>query len=207
MGVDARAQSRDVVRPDPSSRRQTGLSIAAAISALGYGLYRAYYGLGGTFGMFGVPTADAQWRGINLVAAALLLGAAVLPLVALPLWSKAWPRRILLSVAWVIVVACIGHALIDDVLRILSLAGRYDVAYPPEVWISVDRHAADLQDLVFNETWFLLEGALWLAIGWTVFGPSWARRLWAGSAMVAIGVATVVGILSGFGILGRTVIG
>ena len=117
------------------------------------------------------------------------------------------PRRVFLGIAWVIAVACIGHALIDDVLRLLSLAGRYDVAYPPEVWISVDRRAADLQDLVFNETWFLLEGVLWLAIGWTVIGPSRARRWWLGSAVVAIGLATVVGILSGFGILGRAVIG
>ncbi len=206
MGVDAAAQSRDVVRPHPS-RRLTRLSIAAAISALWYGLYRAYYGLGGTYGMFGVPASAEQWRAINLVAAGLLLGAAALPLVALPLWSRPLPRRLLLGIAWVIAVACIGHALIDDVLRVLSLAGRYGVSYPAEVWISVDRRAADLQDLLFNETWFLLEGALWLAIGWTVIGPTRARRWWIGSAVVAIGLATVVGILSGFGVLGRTVIG
>lgn len=206
MGVDAAAQSRGVVRPDPD-RILTRLSLAAALSAFGYGVYRAYYGLGGTAGMFGVPASDERWRSINLVAAGLLLAAAVLPLAALPLWKRGWPRRILLGIAWLIAVACIGHALIDDILRVLSLFGRYDVFYPPEVWVSVDRRAADIQDLVFNETWFMLEGGLWLAIGWTVLGPSQARRWWAAGAVAAVIVSTVVGILSGFGILGRTVIG
>jgi hypothetical protein len=153
---------------------------------------------------FGEPASDTQWRAINLVAAALLLVAAVLPLIALPLWRIPWPRRILLVVAWLIAVACIGHALIDDILRVLSLAGWYDVFYPPDVWISVDRQAADLQDLVFNETWFFLEGALWLAIAWTVLGPGSIRRWWAASAIVAIGIATVIGLASAFG---RVVVG
>jgi hypothetical protein len=179
----------------------------AAVSAAGYGLYRAYYGLGGTFGMFGEPVSDPQWRAINLVAAGLLFGAAVLPLAARPLWHRPWPRRFLLAVAWLIAVACIGHACINDILRVLSLAGLYDVLYPPEVWQSVDPRAADLQDLLFNETWFLLEGGLWFALGWTLMGPSTGRHRWAASAIVAIGLATLVGLLSAFGIIGRAVIG
>lgn len=157
--------------------------------------------------MFGEPASEAKWRAINLAAAALLLGAAVLPLMALPLWRTQWPRRVLLAVAWVIAVACIGHALIDDILRVLSLAGRYDVFYPPEVWISVDRRAADLQDLVFNETWFLLEGALWFAIALTVLGAGSPRRWWAASAIGAIGISTVIGLASAFGVVGRVVVG
>jgi hypothetical protein len=157
--------------------------------------------------MFGEPASDADWRAINLVAAALLFGAAVLPVLALPLWRTRWPRRILLAAAWLIAVACIGHALINDVLRVLSLAGWYQVLYPPGFWISIDRQAADLQDLVFNETWFLFEGALWVAIAWTVLGPSAGRRRWVGSAVVATTLAVIVGLLSAFGVIGRIVIG
>lgn len=200
------ARSGRAVRHD-AQRRLTRLALLAGASALGYGLYRAYYGVGGTVGMFGDPASDADWRAINLVAAALLFGAAVLPLLALPLWRTWWPRRILLAVAWLIAVACIGHALINDVLRVLSLAGWYEVLYPPGFWISIDRQAADVQDLVFNETWFLFEGALWVAIAWTVLGPSVDRRRWVGSAVVAIALAMIVGLLSAFGILGRIVIG
>ena len=193
--------------PLGARRDVTHLSLLAALSASGYGLYRAYYGLGGTFGMFGVPASEDQWRAINLVAAGLLFAAAVLPLAARPLWHRGWPRRVLLAVAWLIAVACVGHAFINDILRVLSLAGRYDVFYPPEVWIAVDRRAADLQDLIFNETWFLLEGGLWFGLAWTVMGPSTARRRWAASAIVAIGLATLIGLLSAFGVIGRVVIG
>ncbi len=106
-----------------------------------------------------------------------------------------------------IAVACIGHACINDILRILSLAGVYDVLYPPEVWNVVDRRAADLQDLIFNETWFLIEGGLWVALAWTVMGPTKARRRWVASAIAAIALATLVGLLTAFGVLGRAVIG
>ena len=132
----------------------------AAISALRYGLRpRVLRGSA-------APTACSVYRPrpssgalINLVAAGLLLGAAALPLVALPLWSRPLPRRLLLGIAWAIAVACIGHALIDDVLSgSRSLAGRYGVSYPAEVWISVDRRAADLQDLLFNDTWSCSKG-------------------------------------------------
>ena len=206
MTAGGLARSRRAIRYD-AQRRLTRLSLMAGASALGYGLYRAYYGVGGTVGMFGEPASDADWRAINLVAAALLFGAAVLPLLALPLWRTWWPRRILLAAAWLIAVACIGHALINDVLRVLSLAGWYEVLYPPGFWISIDRQAADVQDLVFNETWFLFEGALWVAIAWTVLGPSAGRRRWVGSAVVAITLATIVGLLSAFGVIGRMVIG
>ena len=195
-----------VIHPE-AARDVTRLSLLAAVSAAGYALYRAYYGLGGTFGMFGEPASDVQWRAINLVAAGLLFAAAVLPLAARPLWHRRWPRRFLLTAAWVIAVACIGHAFINDILRVLSLAGLYDVFYPPEVWNAVDRRAADLQDLLFNETWFLLEGGLWFGLAWTVMGPATARRRWAISAIAAVAVATLVGLLGAFGAIGRAVIG
>jgi hypothetical protein len=193
--------------PRQARRGLARLSLLAALAALGYGLYRAYYGLGGTVGMFGVPASDAQWRAINLVAAALLFGAAALPLVAGPLWNRAWPRRLLLAIAWVIAVACVGHAFINDVLRVLSLVGSQEVFYPPEVWNVVDRRAADLQDLLFNETWFLVEGGLWFAIAWTALGPGTARRGWSASAIVAIVVASLFGLLSAFDVIDRVVIG
>jgi hypothetical protein len=192
---------------DGRDRLLTRLSLAAAVCALGYALYRAYYGVGGTLGMIGVPRSDEQWRAINLVAAALILGAGVLPLVALKLWHATGPRRILLGAAWIIAVACIGHALINDILRVASLAGLYDVSYPPDFWVSVDRTAADLQDLLFNETWFLVEGLLWATIASTVLGPSAARRWWITTMSVAVVVATVAGLLSAFGVIGRVVVG
>jgi hypothetical protein len=77
---------------------------------------------------------------------------------------------------------------------------------PPEVWIDVDRRAADLQDLLFNETWFLLEGGLWFALAWTVMGPVTTRRLWVATAVLAIALATLVGLLTAFGVIGRAVI-
>jgi hypothetical protein len=73
--------------------------------------------------------------------------------------------------------------------------------------VSVDRRAADLQDLAFNETWFLIEGVVWARIAWLILGPSLARRWWIATAVAAIAVLTVIGLLSGLGLIGRFVVG
>jgi hypothetical protein len=173
--------------------------------ALWYAMYRAYYGLGGTVGMFGVPRSEAQWRAINLAGAGLLLVVAVLPVAMLPLWK--WPRvrLFLLGLCWLLAVGFVMHALIDDIQRVLSLTGVLDLHYP--LFTTVDRRAADLQDLVFNETWFLAEGVLWGVLGWMNLKPSSARRRWVGTALGAVAVLTAIGLLTMFGVIGKTIIG
>ncbi len=52
---------------------------------------------GGTAGTFGTPASAAQWRAVNLAAAALLLAVALLPVASLPLRQRRWPRRFLRS--------------------------------------------------------------------------------------------------------------
>ncbi|HEY7525665.1 MAG TPA: hypothetical protein VIA82_02395, partial [Candidatus Limnocylindria bacterium] len=181
------------------------LSILAAVWALGYALYRAYYGFGGQLGMIGVPAAGVPWRAINLIGAGALLGAAILPIVALHWWTRPVPRRLLLGAAWVIAVGCIMHALVDGIGRAASLVGILEIRYPLDLWQSVDLRQAFLQDLLFNEPWFFVEGLLWAAIAWHVLGRG-RRSRWLGSAMVAILGLTVIGLLSSFGVVGRFVV-
>jgi len=50
--------------------------------------------------MIGRPASQAEWRAINLIAAAVLLVAALLPVAALPLWRRPRLRRVLLVVCW-----------------------------------------------------------------------------------------------------------
>ncbi len=192
---------------DGVDRSLAGISLVAAGWAFAYALYRAYYGFGGSFAMIGVPASDAEWRAINLVAAGLLVGAAVLPLVALPLWTRPWLRRVMLTVAWLIAVACVGHAVINGILRVLSLLGIHEVFYPPGFWQTSDRRAADIQDLLFNEPWFLVQGLLWGGIAWSVLGQTGARRWWTASAAAASALAALVGVLTAFGGIGRVLIG
>jgi hypothetical protein len=66
--------------------------------------------------------------------------------------------------------------------------------------------AADIQDLAFNETWFLAEGILWGVSG-TNLGRSPGRRWWTGTALVAIAALTTIGLLSAFGVVGKLIIG
>ncbi len=70
----------------------------------------------------------------------------------------------------------------------------------------MDRHTGDIQDLVFNETWFLAEGLLWGSLALIGLGPSAARRWWVGTALAAVALLTSIGILSAFGLIGRSVI-
>ena len=194
---------------EPGSRYPAGLvavSVAASGWALLYALYRAYYGFGGTVGMIGRPASPAEFRTINFIGAALLLAVAVLPVTMLPGWRRPGLRRFLLAICWVLAVGFVMHALVQDIQRALSLAGALHIHYPPGQWVTVNRHRADVQDLAFNETWFLAEGVLWGVIGWIALGRSPARRWWVGTALATIAVLTLVGMLAAYGVIGRVVV-
>jgi hypothetical protein len=183
------------------------ISWAAAAWGLWYAAYRGYYALGGTALLPGTPAPGGQFRRINAVAAVVLGIAAVLPLAMLPLWSRRRVRPLLLALCWVIAVGCCAHAVIDIVERLLSLSGRLEIDYPAAVWASIDRRAADIQDLYLNEPWFLLEGLAFGVLGALHLRTRRGGRLWVGSAVAATLAASVVGVLSAAGILGRYVSG
>ena len=165
---------------------------------LPYACYRAYYAAGGEFGMIGQPVSTAQIRAINAVGAAIIGVAAILPLLAMRVRVL---RRALPVLGWIAAVGCCMHALVDWTLRVLSLTGVYPTQLPASVWRSFDRRAADLQDLFLNEPWFFVEGLLWgiLAVGLV---PASRRRPWIFSAVASCLLLTVVGILSGLGVIG-----
>jgi hypothetical protein len=195
------------VEPEPRSRhpRLLAVSLVAAGWGLLYALYRGYYGLGGTVGMIGTPNSETEWRAINLAAAVVLLVVALLPVAILPGWKRPRLRPVLLGLCWVLAVGFSMHGLIDDIQRVLSLAGTLQLHYP--FFTTVDRRAADIQDLAFNETWFLVEGILWGVLGWMNLGRSPSRRWWTGAALAAIAALTTIGLLSAFGVIGKLIIG
>jgi len=188
-------------------RALTQVSVAAGIWGLCYAAYRGYYAAGGTALLPGTirPGAEGQFQLINLAAVVVLAVAAALPVAVLPLWTRRRSRLVLLTLCWVVAVGCCMHALIDMAQRVLSLAGLVHIAYPP-LWATVDTRVADLQDLVGNEPWFLLEGLAFGALGWIALGPGRPRRRWAGSALAATGALTLVGLLSVTGVIGRMII-
>jgi hypothetical protein len=176
---------------------------AACGWALLYAAYRGYYALGGTFGMFGTPVSMCEWRLINAYGAAIILVAAVLPVATLPLWQRRRARSVLLALCWVIAVGC--------VMTRWSWPLPASSAWPACcTWTSrssIDRHEADLQDLLLNEPWFLIEGLLWGVLGWLRFESVRSRRLWVASGLVATVTLTVIGVLSTVGIIGRFIVG
>jgi hypothetical protein len=188
-------------------RKLIVVSLVTSACALGYAAYRGYYAAGGTAGMIGVPRSESEFQLLNLIAVAVLLVAALLPIAALPLWSRPRPRRILLAVCWVVAVGCVMHALIDDVQRVVSLAGGREISYPAGQWTSIDRRTADVQDLAFNEVFFLGEGLLWAVLAWIGLDNAAGRRRWVGMAVVAIAALTAIGLLSAFGVIGRVIVG
>jgi len=180
--------------------RRTGLW------SLGYTLYRAYYALGGTVGMPGTPMSGAEWRRINAIGAVILFLTAVLAANAVKVWAHPRGRLFLLAFCWIATVGCVSHALIDIGQRIASLSGAVTISYP--FWRIIDRRSADLQDLLLNEPWFLIEGLLWAWVAWSGdLRESPRRRWWIGSAIAATIASTIVGFLSAFGAIGRVIIG
>ena len=189
-----------------SARRLIRASCLAGVWSFGYAAYRLYYGLGGKVGILGTPVSWDDWRRINIVAGVLLLITALLPLISLRWWTNGRLRPVLYALAWVIAVGCISHALIGIVQRVSSLAGHLEIPYP--FWLTIDRRKADLQALLFNEPWFLIEGLVWVILAWVGgLGRSRHRAKWLGTAMAAITVMTTVGLLSAFGLIGRWIAG
>ncbi len=183
----------------------TPASWVAAAWAFAYALYRAYYAAGGTFGMFGVPVSQSQWRLINGVGALILLLVAVAAPVAT--WTagrRPSLRAGVFAMCWIMTVAFVMHALIDMLQRVLSLSGLLVMDLP--FWASIDQRASDLHDLLFNEPWFLIEGLLWVVVAWSigVQHTRW-RGWWIATAVIAILACTVTGLLSATGVIGRAI--
>jgi hypothetical protein len=176
------------------------VAVALGLWAAGYAAYRFYYAFGGQLGMIGQPAPAAHFRRDNFVGGAIILSAAVLPSIAVAAWRFRPVRALLPIVAWIAAVGCCMHALTLVTLRVLSLTGVHPTHYPSGVWLSLDRHEADLQDLLFNEPWFFIEGSLWALFGLTALQPS-SRHRWRRSAVVACVLAAAVGVLSGLGAL------
>jgi hypothetical protein len=194
----------------PRCRNQSSLPVLAsrlaAAWAFLYALYRGYYALGGTVGMFGTPVSESQWRLVNAIGAAFLLVGAIAPLALLRAWRRPRMRPVLLTLCLIVAVGCVTHATVNATQRVFSLLGILRIDYP--FWASIDRRQADLQDLLFNEPWFLLEGLLWGMIAWTAgLSRSRHRMVWISSALAATIVLTVVGLLSAFGVIGDVIIG
>jgi hypothetical protein len=182
------------------------VSAFACVWAAIYAAYRGYYALGGTAGMIGVPVSPGDFRYINAVAAIALAAAALLPLVLLQVWRRRRWQAAGLALCSIIIVGCVGHALVGISQRVLSLTGLLTMSYP--FWRSIDPVQADWQALLWNEPWFLIEGLAWQAIAWTavVREASW-RGTWTLGLLVAVIVFTAMGLLSTFGVIGRVIVG
>jgi hypothetical protein len=180
------------------------LSRLACGWALIYAAYRAYYAFGGTIGMFGTPVSAELWRLVNAVGAAALLGAAAIAALVPRIGGRPLGRSSLIAFGWVAFVGCVMHAVIDSVIRALSLAGLHDMHLP--FWESIDQRASDLQDLLWNEPWFFVEGVLWLAISLHLLRSPISRRRFLVTGIGAVVALTVAGLLSERGVIGRLVI-
>jgi hypothetical protein len=135
------------------TQRQRRLAVALAVGAAWYAAYRFYYGFGGHVGMIGRPTPAVHFRRDNLIGGAIIVLAALLPLFTVRAWHLRPVRRVLPAVGWIAAVGCWMHALTLMTLRVLSLTGVHPTHIPTRLWLSYDRHAADLQDRLFNEPW------------------------------------------------------
>jgi hypothetical protein len=174
------------------------VAVALALWATWYAAYRFYYAFGGQVGMIGRPSPAAHFRRDNAIGGAIIFLAAMLPLIAVSAWRHHAVRRAVTVAGWIAAVGCCMHALTLMTLRVLSLTGVHPTHVPAGLWLTFDRREADLQDLLFNEPWFFVEGCLWAVFGVSAVHPS-ARRRWRRSVVVACVFATAVGVLSGLG--------
>lgn len=189
------------------SRRLTLISVAATIWGLCYAAYRGYYAAGGTALLPGTirPSDEGEFQIINLCGTLVIAAIALVPVAALRAWSRPRRRRALLTASWILAVGLCMHATVDMSQRVLSLAGLIDLRYP-SLWASLDKRAADIQDLFGNEPWFLTQGLAFAALAWINLTPGRPRRQWIATALAATAVLTAWGLLAATGAIGKTVI-
>jgi hypothetical protein len=183
------------------------VSAAAAAWSLWYAIYRGYYAAGGSGFLPGTirQGSEGQFQLINLTGAVIIGMAAVLPPATLPLWSRRRPRQVVVALCWLVAVGCCMHALVDSLERVLSLTGILHLDYWSG-WATINHRAADLQDLLFNEPWFLVEGLAFGALGWIALGPGPLRRRLVTSAVAVIAALTLLGMLTVFGVSGKMIV-
>lgn len=80
------------------------------------------------------------------------------------------------------------------------MTGVHPTQLPASLWRSVDRHTADLQDVLLNEPWVLVEGLLGVTFGLALVGAS-RRRAWLLSAAAACLLLIVAGVLTGLDVI------
>jgi hypothetical protein len=180
-----------VVPPRPLRLTAVALSVWSGL----YVLPHVYWALGGEHGFSLLrPEAVAldEWRGINAVASLVLL----LPIgigLGLLRHRRSSPIRVaLLGSALAGTSIATAHGIYGIVYRILNLTGVVEVDGEKA---TVSEHPWVLWDLLLFEPWFLIEGILFFAVGWTAIADAAMRRRWALACGVGIGLATLSGVL------------
>ena len=166
----------------------------AAWSVL-YVIPHAYWALGGELGFFLLrPSAVAmdEWETINAVASVVLLFPVVIAFGLRRFRARGRARIPLLGAALVGASIATAHGLYGILYRILNLIGVIEVDGQRA---TVTDHPWVLWDLVIFEPWFLIEGILFVAAGWTAATTETIRRRWLLGCAAGITVASLSGVL------------
>jgi hypothetical protein len=181
------------VRVAPSSDHLPRFAIALAGWSLIYLVPHLYWALGGTAGFSALkPSAVAltDWQAINW-AATVVLAIPALIAAGLSRARPGWLRTGLLLSCLLGAAIATAHGLYGIVYRFLTLAGVVDIDGQA---FDASRHGWVLWDLLVFEPWFLVEGLLFVGIGWAASRPA-SRRRWLVSCALAVTLATISGLV------------
>jgi Protein of unknown function (DUF3995) len=185
-------------RRPPTEGTDRSLQVAAAALAAWSILYvvpHVYWALGGEAGFSLVrPSATRldDWRLINAIASVVLL---VPVLIAWGLARDAQHRRmrvVLLGASLLGAAIAASHGIYGIVYRTLNLAG---VVAVDGRTVSASNDPWVLWDLLLFEPWFLIEGLLFVAVGWAAHSTPGGKRRWLLLCLAGVALATVTGLL------------
>lgn len=181
--------------PSPSPRDRLWL-FATALSAWSflYVLPHLYWAVGGEVGFSALKrsaTAHEGWRAINAAASAILLLPVAIGLALPRARSHRLSRALLLAACLGGASIAVSHGLYGMVYRVLNVAGVVEV---DGRGFTTAEHAWVLWDLFLFEPWFVIEGLLLAAAGWTSLSGSRPRRRWLVACLVGISLAMTSGV-------------
>jgi hypothetical protein len=180
---------------DPIPAALRSATVALAAWSVLYVIPHAYWALGGERGFFLLrPSAVSidEWETINAVASVVLLSPVIIAFGLRRFRADGRARIVLLGAALIGASIATAHGLYGILYRVLNLTGIIEIDGQRA---TVADHPWVLWDLVIFEPWFLIEGILFLAAGWTAATTDPIRRRWLLACTAAITLATLSGVL------------
>ncbi|MGP4080490.1 DUF3995 domain-containing protein [Pseudalkalibacillus sp. R45] len=191
---ESKVNITNLIHPQPQHRRHLVLTgYAVFIWSIAYMLPHLYWALGGTIGMSLLKESVAEaafWEMINWVATGFLTAAGFVGIAFIYLRKQKVISWLLLGIALFGCSIATSHGIYGIFYRIFQITGVVELESGS---FNFNEHSFVVWDLLLFEPWFMIEGILFVILGWFYINKPRNRRIW----LMLCTVGIIFGLVSG----------